>query len=137
MSREDDHRSLEEIDDALLRDFVPHNDRIVVLLDPEDVRNRQTEGGLFIPEQAYDTVLRTGTVLLAGPGEWANKPLSNGRYQRKPMGVGVGERVTFIRFIAEDTHTSKHLQQILGNKVGLIQRDDILIAGDMPAGAIT
>jgi co-chaperonin GroES (HSP10) len=131
-----------------LPDIRMHGDWLMVLLDPDPVE-KVTTGGIHIPQTATDNILRTGTVVLKGPGKWAVKPwlkpnraardgtnedgsprmVVGPQYRRMPLGVEVGERVLFIKFAVSHTETSKRIQQIVGKDFGFLQPSDILLAG--------
>jgi chaperonin GroES len=66
--------------------FIPLYDRLIVR---EDAPETVTEGGIIIPETAKGTGLRSGQVLLVGPGQ----VLQDGRL--RPLAVKAGERVVF------------------------------------------
>jgi co-chaperonin GroES (HSP10) len=106
-----------------------HGDWLLVHLDPDQTMS--TTGILHLPDGAHEHVLRTGTVVKAGPGKWALKPIKGTKtYGRVPLGVEVGERVVFVKFAVTHTETSKRIQQIVGVDYGMIQPHDVLLAGE-------
>jgi co-chaperonin GroES (HSP10) len=103
-------------------------DRILVKMDPE--KDTVAGGVLFKPDDAYETILRTGVVTQVGPGKWTK----DGK-KRMPVGVEVGEGVVFNRFIASDTKTAQALHgAVLEPDEGLLDPKDILVVYDRKEG---
>jgi chaperonin GroES len=96
-----------------------NEDWVLVEMDGEVER---TSGGIIKPDESYEHVLRTGTVVSVGPGKTSGD-------SRLPMEVSKGEGVLFIRFLA-DTKTSESLQQYIGKDHVLLKEDDVLLAYD-------
>ena len=71
--------------------FTPLNDR--VLIQPDEGQGK-TAGGIYIPDSAKERPL-IGTVVAAGPGEYANGA-------RRPLAVKEGDRVMFGRYSGGD-----------------------------------
>lgn len=105
----------------------PMNGWVLVKLDPN---TKRTSSGLYKPDKAYEHIFRTGTVLKVGSGPWGKKEGTTERTTvRRPMDVKEGEKVLFIRFVA-NTHTGEQLrQQYLGDKHVLLQEEDFLLVG--------
>jgi len=99
------------------------NDRILLRLDPES--NKVASGLLFKPDDAHESILRTGEVIDVGPGRWADKG-----DQRIPVGVEIGEGVLFIKFVATSTKTAESLQAHLAKDEALITPNDVLLVYD-------
>lgn len=103
-------------------------DNILVRMDPDT--DKVLGGLLFKPEDAYETIMRTGEVISVGPGRWAtdgDTPLD----KRIPIGVEVGEGVVFNRFIASHTKTAEQLHQfVLEKDEAIIAPRDILLVYD-------
>lgn len=103
-------------------------DKILVRMDPED--NTVAGGLLYKPDDAYETIMRTGEVVSVGPGRWASDgdvPLN----KRCPVGVEVGDGVVFNRFIATHTKTAQTLHQyLLKDEEALIGPKDVLLVYD-------
>jgi co-chaperonin GroES (HSP10) len=133
------------IDKAAIPNLRLLNDQILVALDPDEVE-KTSAGGILIPQTSTDDIMRRGTVVKTGPGEWAHKPEKrdltvpdNWRgivkeaqavtYHRKPLGVEVGERVLFIKFAVSHTETAKRVQALIGKSFGLVRPTDILLVG--------
>lgn len=98
-------------------------DRILVKLDPES--KKTISGLLFKPDDAHETVFRTGEVIAVGPGRWPDKG-----NERIPMPVERGEGVLFIKFVATSTKTAESLKVHLGEDEALLQPNDILLVYD-------
>lgn len=103
-------------------------DNILIRLDPE---SEKTSSGIIVrPNEALETILRTGEVIAVGPGKWAE---DKGIYldNRVPMVVEVGEGVVINRFIASNTKTAETLHQfILDEDEALIKAGDIMLVYD-------
>jgi co-chaperonin GroES (HSP10) len=103
-------------------------DNILVKMDPD--ADKVAGGLLFKPEEAYETILRTGEVIAVGPGRHAKRG-ERDLGTRIPLGVEVGEGVVFNRFIASNTKTAEALHQfVLEKSEALIRPNDILLAYD-------
>lgn len=94
--------------------------RVLVQMDPLKVLS---EGGIHYPNS--DAVTENdihiwGTVLSTGPGKWAAKAA-----KRVPMGVEVGDRVLFIRYLAK-VETNKSLSGFLEDGQIILEESDIL-----------
>lgn len=98
-------------------------DRILLRMDPES--NKVASGLLFKPDDAHETILRTGEVIDVGPGRWAEK-----ENKRIPVGVEIGEGVVFVKFVATSTKTAESLQAHLSKDEALITPNDILLVYD-------
>lgn len=98
-------------------------DRILLRLDPES--KKTVSGVLYKPDDAHDTILRTGEVIGVGPGRWAQE-----RDVRKPVGVELGEGVVFIKFVATSTKTAEAIQPYLDGDEALISVNDVLLVYD-------
>jgi co-chaperonin GroES (HSP10) len=103
-------------------------DNILIRLDPES--EKTSSGIIFRPNEAMETILRTGEIIGTGPGKWAkNKDIDLDT--RVPMVVEVGEGVIINRFIASNTKTAENLHQfILDEDEALIKASDILLLYD-------
>jgi len=103
-------------------------DNILIRLDTES--EKTSSGIIFRPNEAMETILRTGEVISVGPGRWAkNKDIDLD--MRIPMVVEVGEGVIINRFIASNTKTAETLHQfILDEDEALIKASDILLVYD-------
>jgi len=98
-------------------------DRVLIRLDPES--DKTMSGLLFKPDDAHESVLRTGEVIDVGPGRWTEKG-----DKRIPLGVEIGEGVVFIKFVATNTKTAESLQMHLNEGEALITPNDILLVYD-------
>jgi len=98
-------------------------DRILVRMDPES--EKTISGLLFKPDDAHETVFRTGEVIDVGPGKWIDK-----KNERIPMPVERGEGVLFIKFVATSTKTAESLKAHLGDAEALLQPNDVLLVFD-------
>ena len=101
---------------------IPHGDKLLVHLEPEQ-ESFSAAPSLLRPDAVkQDHVFRIGRVIRVGPGEWNKK-----RTARKPIGIEVGVRVLFVKFVATHTQTAKSIQAILGEDFALIDKDDCLL----------
>lgn len=103
-------------------------DNILVRMDAES--NRTASGVLFKPDDALETILRTGEVIAVGPGKFAKRG-DQDLNTRVPICVEVGEGVVFNRFVATHTKTAEALHQFaLDKDEALIKPSDILLVYD-------
>ena len=97
-------------------------DRVLVQMDPLKV---MSDGGIFYPNDdavTEEDIHVWGTVLATGPGKWAKKAA-----KRVPMGVEVGDRVLFIRYLAK-VQTNRSLSVFLEDGQIILEESDILCA---------
>lgn len=100
----------------------PKGDKLLIFLEPEQDRFSSAPS-LIKPEAVkQDHVFRVGRVIRAGPGEWNKKGT-----KRIPIGINVGMRVLFIKFVATHTQTAKGMRATLGEEFALIDKDDCLL----------
>jgi co-chaperonin GroES (HSP10) len=100
----------------------PMNDRILVEIDKEDLHLIE-DSILIKPEKAHDTVYTWATVIAVGPGRWS-KPKKGKDQVRVPMGIKVGDRVCFVKFL-RNTKTGEALQARLPDNHLIIQEQDV------------
>lgn len=103
----------------------PANDQILVYLEP-DADKFSAAPSLVKPESAKpDHVFRIGRVIRKGPGKWNKK-----QTLRIPIGIEVGIRVLFIKFVATHTKTAESIQHVLGEDFALLRASDLLLELD-------
>lgn len=100
----------------------PLGDRILVRLDPLKMVSR---GGIELIQDNTENSVRTGTVVMIGPGRYGFNTM-----QRMPLGVEPGEKVCFLRWHLEHKtgKTITHQLSELGEELGLLDAKDILFA---------
>lgn len=76
--------------------FRPLLDRVLVLRDKSET---QSKGGIIFPDIAIERKPR-GTIIAVGPGAWGDTRWTENK--RQPMGVKVGDYVTFEPFAGMD-----------------------------------
>lgn len=89
-----------------------HQPRIVPLYDNVVIKaeeaEKQTEGGIFIPDTADKERKQIGVVTAVGPG----KVLRNG--ERGHMEVKVGDRVVYGTYVGNDVKVGETEYKIIG-----------------------
>ena len=72
-----------------------------------------------------DHVFRIGRVVKTGPGGWSKKG-----HNRMPIGIDIGSRVLFVKFVATNTKTAESIQHTLGKDFALLRESDLLLELD-------
>lgn len=106
----------------------PISDWILTKFDPLPKRS----GIIELAGDNDTSAVRTGTVLMVGPG----KPCSFGNVDRVPMEVQEGDRITFLRWHQEHrpgkmtADVLKSMSADMGEDLVLIRQSDILFVFD-------
>lgn len=86
----------------------PLYDRVVI-----EPAEKETAGGIVIPDTVKNDVPQEGTVVAVGPGKLDNSG------NRMPMNVSVGTRVLFGKYSGDDV-------ELDGKKYKIVHEDSIL-----------
>jgi chaperonin GroES len=99
----------------------PVNGQIMVYLEAE--ADKFSDAPSLVKPDAVkeDHVFRIGRVVAMGPGEWNKKHTA-----RIPIGIEIGLRVLFVKFVATHTKTAESIQHTLGKNFALLRAKDLL-----------
>jgi len=98
----------------------PLGPRLLVKMFPDE---KETAGGIVIPEVAHETAVGKGQVMATGTGYWPKR--SEKRVSIESLGIEKGDIVYFIKFLRE-THTNQLLQRRIGDDMLIIEMKDVL-----------
>jgi co-chaperonin GroES (HSP10) len=102
---------------------IPQNEWVLVYLEPED--EKFSGYSIIRVSDKNSHPFRIGRVLKVGQGQWNKK-----KTLRKPIGVEVGSRVLFVKYVATHTKTAESIQGRLGKDFALVKNYDLLLQLD-------
>ena len=111
-----------KIADTDIPNVQPAADKLLIWLEPEQTHFSTAPSLVRTDAVKQDHVFRVGRLCRVGPGQWNKKQTA-----RKPIGIEVGARVLFIKFVATHTKTAESIQAIVGKEFAIIDVDDALL----------
>lgn len=104
-------------------------DQVMLELEPESDKYSGVSVDIFKVSDKDTHVFRAGRVVQVGPGaDILKHGLPTGKL--KPIGVEVGKRYLFVKYVATHTKQAQSIQQIIGEGFAIVKANDLLLELD-------